>query len=38
VVQEALAVLGWQVASVVASVVGQEGDLVAWLGQLREVA
>jgi hypothetical protein len=38
VVQEALAVLGWLVASVVASVVGQEGDLVAWLGQLCEVA
>lgn len=33
-----MAVLGWLVASVVASVVGQEGDLVAWLGQLREVA
>jgi hypothetical protein len=38
VVQEALAVLGWLVALVVASVVGQEGDLVVWLFQLREVA
>jgi hypothetical protein len=38
VVQEALAALGWLVASVVASGVGQEGDLVVWLCQLREVA